>query len=111
MTPTTQGFAWEGFFRALQGDIMSLVGGLLFVLAAWLMVRWLIGKARRDDLDTAHGRLPLTTANRVALIVAAVIVGGFVWRAISVTSVNRMPRADLDKSGVYQQMDSNIQKH
>jgi len=112
MTPTTQGFAWEGFFRALQGDFRSLVGWLLSVLAAWLVIRWLIGKARQNGWNTGRDeQFPRTAANRVALIVTCVVAAGFVWRAVSVTSVNRMPRADLDKTGVYQQMDTNIQKH
>ena len=107
MTPTVQGFAWEGFSRSLQGDLTSFVGFIIFVLVALLVVRWstnrMQGVGGISEVDARMLRSVAGTVAKGLVLVAIVFVG---WRAVSVASINRMPRADVDRSGVYEQMNT-----
>jgi hypothetical protein len=104
MTPTTEGFAWDGFFRSLQGDFMSLAAFLILVAVALFIghrvIKWSLGNGVKDR----EARTARLWAGRLAAIVTLCAVGLVVWRAASLASVNRVPRADLDRSEVYQQM-------
>jgi hypothetical protein len=105
MTP--RGFAWEGFFRSLQGDLMSFVGSLVLVLVALVLVRWAIKKLRDDNgLAATKAQAARNWAGRIAMALALVAVAAVMWRAASFASINRTPRADIDRSGVYEQMDT-----
>lgn len=107
MTPSTQGFSWEGFFRSLQGDFMGLAGFVLFIIVVLLIIRWVTGKAEEDSsLDSAEGLLIRKWAGRIVslLCIVAVVITG--WRAATFTVANRLPRADIDRSGTYEQMDA-----
>lgn len=102
---STNGFFWEGFFRALQGDITGLVLSLIFLVAILLVARAAI---RRLDGRPDLRRSALLWTNRAAAALVMVCVGGFVLHAALVASANRIPRSDVDKSGVYKQMDSHL---
>jgi cytochrome bd-type quinol oxidase subunit 2 len=106
MTPTTQVFAWDGFFRSLQGDFMSLAGLLVLIAVALLVGHWLLKWSLGNGVNDEEARAARLWAGRIATIVTLCAVGVVVWRAVSLASVNRMPRADLDRSEVYQQMKS-----
>ena len=106
MTPTTEGFAWDGFLRSLQGDFMSLAGFLILIAVALVIGHRMIGWSLGNGVNERDARTARLWAGRVAAIVTLCAVGVVVWRAVSLASVNRVPRADLDRSEVYQQMKS-----
>jgi hypothetical protein len=49
-------------------------------------------------------------ADRGASLLALVIVGGMLWHVITVATVNRLPRQDVDGSPVYERMDAITKK-
>ena len=106
MTPTTEGFAWDGFFRSLQGDFMSLVGFLVLIAVALVIGHRVIAWSLGNGVNDREARAARLWATRVAAIVTMCAVGIVVWRAVSLAAVNRVPRADLNRSEVYQQMKS-----
>jgi hypothetical protein len=79
-----------------------VVGALLVVLVAWLAVRSIIA---RSAPGIAATRIR-AWADRGASLLALVIVGGTLWHVITVASVNRLPRQDVDGSPVYERMDA-----
>lgn len=101
---SVDGFHWEGFFRTMQRDITGvvflIVGTIfgLFVFRLWLKATRLL-----DDSQKQSAR------KRSAILLCVITVlslVGLAWKMAVVASTNRLPRADVDKSGVYQQMDS-----
>jgi len=97
---------WIGLLRSLQAEIMGLVGALLLILVTWLVVRSIIG---RGVAGVAQTRLR-AWADRGASLPALVIVGGMLWHVITVATVNRLPRQDVDGSPVYERMDAITKK-
>jgi uncharacterized membrane protein YjgN (DUF898 family) len=97
---------WIGLLRSVQAEITGLVGALLAILVIWLVVRSVIG---RGAAGVARTRL-WGWADRVASLLALVIVGGMLWHVITVAAVNRLPRQDVDGSPVYERMDSITKK-
>jgi hypothetical protein len=97
---------WIGLLRSLQAEIMGLVGALLLILVIWLVVRSIIG---RGVAGAAQTRLR-AWADRGASLLALVIVGGMLWHVITVATVNRLPRQDVDGSPVYERMDAITKK-
>jgi len=85
---------------------MGLVGALLLILVTWLVVRSIIG---RGVAGVAQTRLR-AWADRGASLLALVIVGGMLWHVITVATVNRLPRQDVDGSSVYERMDAITKK-
>jgi hypothetical protein len=107
MTPTAIAFSWEGFFRSLQGDLLSFAGFLLFVFVASLVIRWAITKGQRDNaFDASQARAVRRWAGRTATALVLIGVVALIWRAALLASINDIPRADVDRSGVYEQMDA-----
>jgi len=43
-------------------------------------------------------------------VLAFLIVGGMLWHVITVATVNRLPREDVDGSSVYERMDAVTKK-
>jgi len=97
---------WTGLARSLQPEIIGSTSGLLVILIAWLAMRWC---ARRAGAGVAPSQLYKWT-NRGASLLAIVIVGGLLWHALLVVSINRLPRQDVDRSVVYERMDGIIKK-
>ena len=97
---------WIGLLRSLEAEIMGMVGALLLILAVLLVVRAIIG---RGVAGVAQTRLR-AWADRVASLLALVIVGGMLWHVIMVAAVNRLPRQDVDGSPVYERMDAITKK-
>jgi hypothetical protein len=104
--PEVFGVNWIGLLRSLQAEIMGLVGALLLILVIWLVVRSIVG---RGVAGVAQTRLR-AWADRVASLLALVIVGGMLWHVITVATVNRLPRQDVDGSSVYERMDAITKK-
>jgi hypothetical protein len=94
---------WIGLARSLQAEIVESVGALLLILVIWLVIRSVIGRG------AARARLRAWT-NRGASLLALVIVGGMLWHGITVATVNRLPRQDVDGSPVYERMDAVTKK-
>lgn len=101
---TTDLFHWEGFFRSLQGSITSIIGFSILIFAILLVVRWFIRKSNASSEVKDMERV----ANRIAFGLICLTMAVFIWHAISVASINRMPRQDTDTSGVYKEMKSHI---
>jgi hypothetical protein len=101
----------EGFLRVIQGDLTGVLGLILFIIVAALLVRWLLGLGQGEDglsaKDVQDARR-LTRSLALWIVLFALI--GFSWRMVVLASVNYMPHADIDKSSVYEQMNSNIKR-
>ena len=97
---------WIGLVRSLQAEIVGSVGALLLILVIWLVVRLVIG---RSATGAAQARLRAWT-NRGTSVLALLIVGGMLWHVITVATVNRLPRQDVDGSPIYERMDAVTKK-
>ena len=97
---------WIGLVGSLQAEIMGLVGALLLILVIWLVVQSVIG---RSATGAAQARLRAST-NCGASVLALLIVGGMLWHVITVATVNRLPRQDVDGSPIYERMDAVTKK-
>lgn len=96
----------HGFHRSFAG----LTGGpgingafFLFVLGIYLVLRFIITELSENDVDR------MSSQTKLNWIFFAVVVIAFILEIISASNLvlsNRMPCADVDKtgSGVYQQM-------
>jgi hypothetical protein len=105
MSFTTHGINWEGLLRALQTEITVSIGIIAFAFIAMVLVRRYLFEAQDErGLGPDLTRAGLRIATRSFLVVTLVTLGALAWKFASVASVNRMPRADADKSGVYEQM-------
>jgi hypothetical protein len=91
-----------GFARSLQPEIVGLVGALLLILVIWLGIRSVI---KRTAAAVAQMRLRGWT-DRGACVVALVLIAGTMWHVMTVATINRLPRQDVDGSLVYQRMDA-----
>jgi len=104
---TTEGFNLEGLLRSMQGDVMGLIGFIIFILLVLWFARFLIGKTKGEIGMTDEQAV---SAKRTVRTVAGAIIilglGGFAWHAVSVTAANRIPRSDVNKAGVYDQMNN-----
>ena len=97
---------WIGLARSLQGEIIGVIGALLLILVVWLAARVIIG---RGASGIARARLRVW-ANGGASLLALVVVVGMLWHVLTVASVNRLPRQDVDRSPVYERMDAITKK-
>lgn len=108
---SVNGFHWEGFLRAMQGEIMALVGFIIFLLFIGWIVAWLTKRAVEERKSTSEEMQEILKWRgkiiKLLIIISLLIFG---WQAVTFIAANRIPRADVDKSSVYDQMDSNI-KH
>lgn len=101
---SVEGFHWEGFFRAIQGDLWGSASVIVFMVFAYVVIRFLVNKT---DLFGNREKASVRKWSTVGLLVIiGIVLVSLFWRIASVASVNRVPRSDADKSGVYQQMDT-----
>lgn len=98
---------WEGFLRSLSSDLWVGVGWL-FVIA---IIYGLASFAVKNVIDSVEERSSVLKVARsaVAILVLLVVVTLF-GRAASVAFANRVPRQDIDKNPVYEQINSHGQK-
>lgn len=93
---------WEGFFRSLQGDFMTVFGILIVAGILYLLLRCIINYVEFEGKEEPI-RIILKKGMKLVL---AVVLGIFLIRALTVAFVDRMPRRDVNKEDVYRQMDS-----
>jgi hypothetical protein len=101
----------EGMLRALQPDVMTFtatIGGAFLIL---LLARYIIGYSQSRGAFTQEiaqsQRKTATALFGVVVLIATAFLG---WRFATFAAINRLPRADADKSGVYEQMQKNIKR-
>jgi hypothetical protein len=107
---SSDGFQPLGLLRTLQGDIMVWSGFILLALVCWFFARRMITASASDgSLDAAAAISARRTARTIFATACALSVLALGWRAATVAAINRMPRADADRSGVYERMKNNIE--
>lgn len=107
----TSGFNWEGFFRAFQGNLTSFVGFLILILVLWFIINLVTGRLQKaGDIGAKAATIGRRWTSGVAMIALLVLAIITCWQAATMASINRMPRADVDKSGVYEAMKDNLRK-
>jgi type II secretory pathway component PulK len=110
MTLSTDGMRWEGLFRALQGDISAAIAALLFIgLLLFLASRIIAALERKQSLGTRVARTARVASQVVALGLAGIALIPLVPKMAAMIAANRIPRADTDKSAVYDQMRNNVE--
>lgn len=102
---SSQDFAWEGLFRALQASGMTYISGLIVVAVIFFLARWFIRRNAGDSTQQAHYWL-----NRGTVVVVLVMTLSLSWYVVSFVTANRLPRADIDRTRVYDQMNSHLTK-
>lgn len=98
---------WEGFLRSLSSDIFVGVGSLFVVAILYLIVSIIVRKSANSSEES---RDTMVVARVIAVVLVVSVVLILFGRAASVAFANRVPRQDIDKSPVYEQMDSHGQK-
>jgi uncharacterized membrane protein YwzB len=91
-----------GFARTATGLIEFTILALVFICAAWALIRVHLVPTIDDDTEGQASNI----LNIVAGVLAALVVVNFVFGLMSL-STNRIQRQDVDRSGIYQQMESN----
>lgn len=98
---------WEGFLRSLASDIFAGVGFLSVVALFYIIVSIV---SRRSFNSLEDSRIFMATVRIFTAILIVLTVLTLFGRAASVAFANRVPRQDIDKNPVYEQMDSHGQK-
>jgi hypothetical protein len=95
----------EGFFRSLQGTFLAaLIAIVVILIASWTVQKAFVEGNDESSLnDHAGFQKTLKFWTRRALLAVIIL---FVVHALVVGFTNRMPRNDMDRSGVYEQMNS-----
>jgi hypothetical protein len=103
--------SFGGFLQGLQADLMSLIGSLICICLLWFIVRWVVRTSVADasKTETAQALQALQSVNKVMKFIILLTVLGFGVHAATFAT-NAIPHTDLDKSSVYDQMNSNIKK-
>lgn len=99
---------WEGFARSILSDLWAGAAILFIIAILYGLASFFAGK-NNDSLEDQKQAMSL-----VRIIAALVVVITFVilfGRAASVAFANRIPRQDIDRTPVYEQMDSHGQRN
>jgi mannitol-specific phosphotransferase system IIBC component len=91
-----------GFARTMTGLTEFTVIALVIVLIMWAAVS--VSILLQDNADNDELR---HIVNIIAGILTALIVINFIISAVLMSTANRTPRQDVDRSEIYQQMESN----
>ncbi len=100
----------ENMTRALQPDLMAYIGTLIFILLAYITFRMFVRAAVNSkdvDLDEAAATRLRKLARNIALGIVILTLLSAVFRVMTYSAVNRMPRSDVDGSAVYDTMRKN----
>ncbi|OGC87478.1 hypothetical protein A3B33_02405 [Candidatus Adlerbacteria bacterium RIFCSPLOWO2_01_FULL_54_16] len=108
MTPSTS-LTLEGFLRGLQAQSMWLIGSIVFILVALWLIRSIIAKSVENGMSAKDAQTTRGFVNWAAGLITVLVLIGFAFNAANYAT-NLIPRSGLDKSSIYQDMDSNIQK-
>ena len=106
MIPSTS-LSLMGFFQGLQGELYTII----YTIISILVIRWIaLIVVKKIQFDSEE---ELTTSrnfiNLFSGIILLISVVGFIVNA-TIFTTNVIPHSDLDKTSVYEQMNSNI-KH
>jgi len=99
--------SWEGYLRSLQGSFMIAAVLLVAMLLAYLFSRWLIRQAAPSEISARESR---SRINRITVILMMLVVTGLGFRMATIAAINVMPRSDIDRTGVYNQMNDNLKR-
>ena len=102
------GFEWEGFARSLQTNITTIVILAIIAYIAYRIAIWFINETYNAEATAEELQRVLSLAKKTLFGAYALLAAGFVMNAVLVAATNRIPRSDVDKSGVYQQIDSHL---
>jgi uncharacterized membrane protein len=91
-----------GFARTITGLTEFTIIAFVIVLIVWAAVSVFI--FLQDNVDDDELR---RIVNIIAGILAALIAINFIISAVLMSTANRTPRQDVDRSEIYQQMESN----
>jgi hypothetical protein len=89
---------WQGFFRFLQPDIMSVIAFGVILTAILILVWLLAGEGEGGYRVRRNSVLGYVSVMFIAFVI-------LLWRFEQVALTDRMPRKDADRSGVYRQME------
>jgi len=92
-----------GLLRALQTDILIFV---VFVFGLFTVRYVILLLARWTGTAPAGFAVPelASWVNRLTFLTLIIATMIFVWVAMVMATTNSIPRADIDRSGVYEQM-------
>jgi heme A synthase len=105
MTPSTDA-SFGGFLQGMQANMMSIVGTIIFILMVWLLARFIISKMTDNEDDATSAKRFINWSAAIVVLLSFV---GFSMNAMTFAT-NQIPHSDLDKSPVYNEMNSNIEK-
>lgn len=91
-----------GFARTIAGLVEFTIIVLVVIGAVWGLLRTFVFPPDDDDNDE-----PRRILNIAAIILVIAFAINFIISAVSLSISNRTPRQDLDRSEIYQQMESN----
>jgi hypothetical protein len=93
-----------GFARTSAGLIEFTLIALVVICAALVLLKAFVFSKIEEEVDKKE----ITRfVNIIAGVLATFIIGNFVLGMLSLSTSNRIPRQDVDRSGIYQQMESN----
>jgi NADH:ubiquinone oxidoreductase subunit 6 (subunit J) len=99
-----QGFHWEGFFRAFQGEITGVV--FLIIISIFVLIVFRLFLKVTHILNDSEKETARKWSAITMIIIVVLSLVGLVCEMSMFASSNRMPRSDVDKSGVYEQMET-----
>lgn len=101
------GFHWFGLIRALQGEIVIFLAFVFLSFIVAKIIKFVINKSLEagdiEDEQAKKGREWVSKGFIIILLLVTLVLG---WRFANYMLANRVPRADVDKSSVYEKMDS-----
>lgn len=97
------GFNLVGLLRSLQAEASGIFFLALVLIVIYLIIKWV---CIRTDIGDDERAAVLRTVRRIMVGIQVVGIVIFIFVGLGRIGANRTPRSDVDKSGVYQQMDS-----
>ena len=95
----------DGFIRGLQAELMVLVAIILGIIVVRGIILSVMRKTQSVGVTSSVPRF-VNWGTGIAFVLVLI---GFGWNAATY-GTNAIPHSDLDKSSIYQQMDSNIKR-
>lgn len=98
-----------GLVRVLGPDIGGIIVATLAIVGFAWITNWVIGRAPAPDESQAAVVRAKRATRRFAFWIWLFVFAGFVAHAAAVTASLRIPRSDVDATGVYQRMNDATQ--
>ncbi len=93
---------FTGFVRSIQTVLMLAVGGMVFVTLLFLVIR-------RFFIPPSEVGIRETVTNTYWVLITSIAIA-IVWYAVSVALTDRAPRSEVERSGIYKQVEGNVQR-